>query len=98
MTVDETLGADLVIAQTTVLAPDRKAYQVSTLNREASTAPLAGHRYAETIVWRVDSKTGKRGEMFGPLDEDLEGAISAHVRIAQRIRKTGQVELEERHE
>jgi len=84
---DTSLGQDVQISRTNVRAPNGDWFHVSTMNRETSAMLNAGHRYAETVAWRLED--GERGEMFGPLAGSWEGGVDEHNRVVARIRYTG---------
>ncbi len=79
---------DKRITQTYVMY-DGKEYFVSTINRESSSR--YGGIYAETLVWESARNTKsamKRGKMVAQ-DEGSQGSISAHIKMVERIHRTG---------
>ena len=73
------------IIQTYVMHGD-KEYFISTINRESSA--MYGGIYAETLVWEYDRENQERGDMVGQ-DEGPRDTIGAHMRMVERIFKTG---------
>lgn len=72
-----------------------KAFFVSTIDRESSS--MYGGRYAETIVWKWDNTTKKRGDLIH-MGEGMQGSIRTHFNICEKLYKDGTMQTEEDEE
>jgi hypothetical protein len=70
------------LAQTSIFS--HGGFFVSTINRPCSAPAAYGARYNETIVWRMDIKTGERGELFAVPE-------MTHSEVVQELMRTGQL-------
>lgn len=65
-----------------------KCFFISTINRDSSALAAYGRRYAETLAWEYDFEKSERIEIVGQ-DEGVEGSITKHMLMCQRLHDTG---------
>ena len=69
-----------------------RCFFVSTVDRDSSSDH--GGRFSETMVFEFDWETGKRGAIVGQ-DGGGQGSIFKHIKMCERIFKTGHTEEQE---
>lgn len=85
------------ICHTTVWHGDgekRRAFWVSTIDRESSAVLAPDHVYAETLAWEYDPVTDTRGKIIGQ-DSGMRGGIWAHQAMVERLHRTGSADKPE---
>lgn len=71
-----------------------KCFFVSTIDRESSAVMAYGGTYAETMVWEYDYEKRECGDLVGQT-EGAAGSIQAHLRMCDRLHRTGRCEEDE---
>lgn len=89
------MSDSILIASTILVRENGDRFKVSTINRDSSAALAYGHRYAETMAFKLVKLDGVEKQTIIGQGEASEHSLHEHLRAMRCIYEHGTYELRE---